>query len=86
MSDNSVARSYTCSEGFTRSKISIVLLGVNGLISFNDEGAILFSPQLAQEDRDALGFHDHLALRRVAARRLPNLAWHRTFLFGSNNT
>jgi hypothetical protein len=55
-----------------------------GLISFSDEGAILFSPQFAHEDRDALGFHDHLALHRVAARHLPNLAWHRTFLFDAN--
>jgi putative restriction endonuclease len=55
-----------------------------GLISFSDEGAILFSPQFAHEDRDALGIRDHLALRRVAVRHLPNLAWHRTFLLGSN--
>jgi putative restriction endonuclease len=55
-----------------------------GLISFSDEGAILFSPQFAHEDRDALGFHVHLALRRVVARHLPNLAWHRVFQFGGN--
>jgi putative restriction endonuclease len=54
-----------------------------GLISFADDGAILFSPQFAMEDRDALGIHDHLALRRVGGRHLPNLAWHRTFLLGS---
>ena len=57
-----------------------------GLISFSDEGAILFSPQFAHEDRDALGIHDHLALRRVGIRHLPNLAGHRAFLFGSNMT
>jgi putative restriction endonuclease len=51
-----------------------------GLISFADDGAILFSPQFAMEDRDALGNHDHLALRHVGGRHLPNLAWHRTFL------
>jgi putative restriction endonuclease len=55
-----------------------------GLMSFSDEGLILFSRQFAHEDRDALGFHDHLALRRVAARHLPNLAWHRVFEFGSD--
>ena len=54
-----------------------------GLISFADDGAILFSPEFAIEDRDALGIHDHLALRRVGSRHLPNLAWHRTFLLGS---
>lgn len=50
------------------------------LISFTDEGAILFSAQFAQEDRDALGIHDQLALCRVGGGHLPNLAWHRTHL------
>jgi predicted restriction endonuclease len=54
-----------------------------GLISFGDKGAILFSPQFTQTDRDALGIHDQLALRRVGSRHLPNLAWHRALLFGS---
>jgi putative restriction endonuclease len=54
-----------------------------GLISFGDDGAMLFSPEFAPEDRDTLGIHDHLALRRVGGRHLPNLAWHRTFLLGS---
>jgi len=52
-----------------------------GLISFADEGAVLLSSQFAQEDRDALGIHEHLALRRVGGGHLPNLAWHRTCLF-----
>ncbi|MDX3966783.1 MAG: HNH endonuclease signature motif containing protein [Bradyrhizobium sp.] len=55
-----------------------------GLVSFSDEGAILFSSQFAQEDRDALGIHGRLALRRVAGGHLPNLAWHRTFLLGAS--
>jgi putative restriction endonuclease len=54
-----------------------------GLISFADDGAILFSPQFTMKDRDALGIHDHLALRRVGGEHLPNLAWHRTFQLGS---
>jgi len=54
-----------------------------GLISFADDGAIILSPQFTMEDRAALGIHEHLALRRVAGRHLPNLAWHRTFLLGS---
>jgi putative restriction endonuclease len=53
-----------------------------GLISFADDGAILFSPQFTMEDREAIGINDHLALRRVAARHLSNLAWHRTLLLG----
>lgn len=55
-----------------------------GLVSFSDEGAILFSSQFAQEDRDALGIHDRLALSRVGGGHLPNLAWHRTFLLGAS--
>ena len=55
-----------------------------GLVSFSDEGAILFSSQFAQEDRDALGIHGRLALSRVAGGHLPNLAWHRAFLLGAS--
>ncbi|MGD9538388.1 MAG: HNH endonuclease [Gammaproteobacteria bacterium] len=55
-----------------------------GLVSFSDEGTILFSSQFAQEDRDALGIHDRLALSRVGGGHLPNLAWHRTFLLGAS--
>jgi len=55
-----------------------------GLISFDDEGAIIFSSQFAQGDRDALGVHGQLALRRVGAGHLPNLAWHRAFLLGKD--
>ncbi len=53
-----------------------------GLISFSDEGGILFSAQFTQEDRAALGIHDKLALKRIGSGHLPNLAWHRTFLLG----
>lgn len=53
-----------------------------GLISFADDGAIVFSPQFAQDDRTAMGIHECLALSRVAVRHLPNLAWHRAFLLG----
>lgn len=55
-----------------------------GLISFSDEGGILFSVQFTQEDRAALGIHDKLVLKRVGSRHLPNLAWHRTFLLGAS--
>ena len=53
-----------------------------GLISFDDEGAIIFSSHFAQGDRDALGVHGQLALRHVGAGHLPNLGWHRAFLLG----
>lgn len=51
-----------------------------------DEGAILFSSQFAQEDRDALGIHGRLALSRVAGGHLPNLAWHRSNLMVDVNS
>jgi hypothetical protein len=54
-----------------------------GLISFDDDGAIIFSSHFAQGDREALGVHDQLALRRVGAAHLPNLGWHRAFLLGT---
>jgi hypothetical protein len=52
--------------------------------SFSDEDVILFSPLFTQEDRDALGIHDRLALSRVGGGHLPHLAWHRTFLLGAS--
>ena len=55
-----------------------------GLISFTDDGAILFSSQFAQEDRDALGIHDQLALWRVGGGHLTNLAWHRAHLLDAS--
>ena len=55
-----------------------------GLISFSDEGAILFSSKFNQADRTTLGIHDGLALHRISERHLPNLAWHRAFLLGDN--
>lgn len=55
-----------------------------GLISFSDEGGILFSAQFTQEDRAALGIHDQLVLKRIGSGHLPNLAWHRTFLLGAS--
>jgi hypothetical protein len=54
----------------------------NGLLSFDDRGAIAFSSHFAQGDREALGVHAHLTLRRVGVGHLSNLAWHREFLFG----
>lgn len=54
-----------------------------GLISFNDDGEILFSPQFDEKDRHALGIDEQIKLRRVGIGHLPMLAWHRKFLFGA---
>jgi hypothetical protein len=54
-----------------------------GLISFADDGAMLISTRFAEPDREALGIHARLSLRRVAAGHVANLAWHRTNLFGA---
>jgi putative restriction endonuclease len=51
-----------------------------GLISFSDDGKILISSNLAMEDRDALGIHDRLGLRRIGIGHLEKLAWHRAVL------
>ena len=56
-----------------------------GLISFTDEGTILLSSQFTQDDRDALGIHDQLVLRRVGKGHLHNLAWHREHLLVSTD-
>ena len=52
-----------------------------GLISFCESGAILLSPQFDKSDQAALGIHGNLALYRLGNRHLPNLAWHRSFVF-----
>jgi hypothetical protein len=55
-----------------------------GLISFSDEGAILFAPRFQIEDRVALGLNESMKLRRIAPAHLPRLQWHRTSLFNVN--
>lgn len=54
-----------------------------GLISFGDTGAILFSDRFAESDRAILGVRQDYKLSRVAARHLPNLAWHRAHMAGA---
>jgi putative restriction endonuclease len=54
----------------------------SGLISFGDDGRMLIAAAFAQADQLAPGIAEHLTLRRVATSHLPNLAWHREFLFG----
>ena len=52
-----------------------------GLIGFDDHGGILISPHFDARDREILGIHPGLMLRRVAAPHLPRLAWHRERVF-----
>lgn len=54
-----------------------------GLVSFSDEGQIIFSYKFRNEDRQILGLNDGLRLRQVAPSHLPRLAWHRTNLLAS---
>lgn len=53
----------------------------NGLISFNDDGLIMLSPQLTKVDLELLHLSPLLHLRWVAPEHLPYLAWHRANLF-----
>ncbi len=48
-----------------------------GLISFTEKGQILFSSQLQEADRQAVGIDVGFTLRRLAPGHLPKLAWHR---------
>jgi len=48
-----------------------------GLISFSDEGQIIFSSRFRNADREVLGLSDGLRLRKVAPGHLLRLAWHR---------
>lgn len=52
-----------------------------GLISFDDLGQILLSPDLDTDSANALNLHPHLRLRQIEARHQGYLAWHRDNLF-----
>lgn len=47
------------------------------LISFGDDGRIIFSGALTEPDRNALGLRSDLRLSKLAPAHLPQLAWHR---------
>lgn len=53
----------------------------SGLITFDDEGRILISHQLAANDRKLLGIKPSLRLRFFDPRHLPYLQYHRTHVF-----
>lgn len=48
-----------------------------GLISFDDDGAILFSPVFSSADRAALGLRADMMLAGLTAKHRARLAWHR---------
>jgi hypothetical protein len=52
-----------------------------GLITFAEDGKILISKSLGNEDRRALGIQNHFRLRRIARQHLPYLAYHRRNVF-----
>jgi putative restriction endonuclease len=56
-----------------------------GLIGFDVHGGILISSHFAIRDREVLGIHEGLTLRRVAAPHRPRLAWHRKHVFAVAN-
>jgi putative restriction endonuclease len=57
-----------------------------GLISFSDDGDILFAGRFQLQDREALRLSDGLKLLRVAPAHLPWLRWHRESLFSYSET
>lgn len=53
-----------------------------GLLSFENDGTALISPQLSTAARATLGIEAHaLSLRHVAAGHLPYLAYHREHVY-----
>jgi putative restriction endonuclease len=57
-----------------------------GLISFADDGAILFSSAFAVEDRRALGINPDMMLKRVVPAHVRRLHWHREDVFLTEKT
>ena len=47
------------------------------LISFEDDGKIIISPELPQQDLEAAGITADMKLRFVQPKHLPFLRWHR---------
>jgi len=52
-----------------------------GLITFNDQGAMIRSSQLPVDDAQKLGLADGCKLSRVDHQHLPYLAYHRQNVF-----
>lgn len=54
-----------------------------GLISFDENGKILISSQVSEQQRQLIGLTDEMALRWLAPEHNPFLAWHREIWFRS---
>lgn len=54
-----------------------------GLITFEDDGALVVSPQLSPAHCQALGITPELRVHPISPRHLPYLRWHRERVFGS---
>ena len=52
-----------------------------GLVSFNDDGRILISKNLSEEDQISSGIGHHMRLTRMNDEVRQRLNWHRTMLF-----
>lgn len=52
-----------------------------GYITFDDDGRIMVSSRLTEDDAVALGIHRHMRLRQVDPRHRPFLAYHREHVF-----
>lgn len=52
-----------------------------GLISFADDGLIMLSPELSEDDRQRLHLNPSLRLRKIESQHQYYLDWHRTNLF-----
>lgn len=52
-----------------------------GFVSFDDEGKILISKRLSNDDAEALGIHSEMRLRRIEDGHRRNLAYHRRECF-----
>lgn len=52
-----------------------------GLISFDDDGLIMLSPELSEDDLQRLHLNPSLRLRKIESQHRPYLDWHRANLF-----
>ncbi len=55
-----------------------------GLISFDNAGQIILSPELTSHDREKLGISETMRLTRISEDHIKRLAWHRENVFKPN--
>ena len=56
----------------------------NGLVSFDNEGKLIISDLLTSKDRDKLGIHPEMCVRKLDARHVKYLEYHRKNVFRKN--